>query len=195
MKGVIRWGEIPVPYVAAWTSEKEIIFKPEPLVEHKLAVFRDGRRGDGKPLFGQMSEERTRAAVIKSFCQVCTTPLKGEGYASDRVMGNDGMGAPIINEPLTCRRCAKYSLEHCPGIARLRDPGPLGAQARVPVTNPRFILARVRYYRMVVGYLQPVEGGTQELNDAFKRYNHPGPIVGPVRPALVDYDIITPDEL
>jgi hypothetical protein len=73
--GVIRWGNLPVPYVAAWSSEARIIVRPDPLLSGAPGLFRDGRRGEGRPLFGKMSEARVRRVVREQRCQVCAQVL------------------------------------------------------------------------------------------------------------------------
>lgn len=175
--GVIRWGGLPVPYVAAWSSETSLRIARDPLIENRWALFRGGRRGEGKPIFGQMDETRMRHVVCKRLCQVCTRPFGDQAYVIDHIYGTYN-GAPLINEPATCRRCFEYSVQRCPGIARMAG-------------QPKTIVARVRRYNTIAVEVGPAEGPDADLNlnELLLSWKKERPI-SYVRPALVDYDVL-----
>jgi hypothetical protein len=178
LPGVIRWGQLPVPYVAAWSSETAVRIAPDPLLGKRPALFRDGRRGAGRPLFGRMDEARTRAVVCRRLCQVCAQPLREAGYVVDVPYGTSN-GHPLVHEPPTCRRCFEVSVALCPGIARM-------------ASKPRVLVARVRRYEAVAVIIGPADeasGGDAQLNAALAAWKGAPPI-GYVRPALVDYELI-----
>lgn len=178
--GVIRWGQLPVPYVAAWSSEQAIVIRRDALLGGRPAVFRDGGRGLGTPMFGKMSEERNRRVVLRAHCQVCNRPLRGAGYVFAPMVGH-ASGAPVVTEPLACEGCFRLSLAACPGIARLQS-------------HPRALAARVRRFSPIMVTLRPAEGGDALLNHALASYAGPPP-VGTLKIAVQDYDILAPAEL
>lgn len=175
--GVIRWGNLPVPYVAAWSSETKLEIRPDPLVGDRPALFRSGRRGLGTPVFGKFDESRVRRVLVKQLCQVCAEPIRGAGYACDVPCGLSG-GAPLLNEPPACKRCFEVSVAMCPGIQRMLD-------------KPRVLVARVERYDVVMAFMKYVEGGTADLNEVMRDWKG-APVVGPCRPALQEYDVLNP---
>lgn len=176
LAGVIRWGDLPVPYVAAWSSETTIRVGKDSLIGNRPALFRGGGRGDGKPLFGKMDEARTRVVVVNRLCQVCARPLRGAGYVADVPYGSAGR-APLVHEPPACLSCFRVALALCPGIARMAG-------------QPRMLFARVRAYDTILVTLAPADGGDAELNRALGAWKGAA-VVGYARPALTDYDVLS----
>jgi hypothetical protein len=178
LEGVIHWGKLPVPYVAAWSSEDTLSIRKDPLIGGRLALFRNGRRGLIRPMFGQMDESRVRRVVTQRLCQICAQPWKREAYVLDTMFGRTGKQGerPILNEPPSCLKCFDVALALCPGIRRQLD-------------KPKVLFARVRSYEVVVSEVRYVEGGTPDLNAVMKDYKGP-PVIGSARPALIDYDVL-----
>jgi hypothetical protein len=126
MSAQLRWRGVPVPYIAAWSEEKERYVSEDNNAGGKLAVFRTGRRGGGEPLFGKMDEARQREAVARRRCQVCRAKLDGEpSIALDINYNAVKDGNPVIQEPPVCRPCARLALTLCPGNRRRREHGEL----------------------------------------------------------------------
>jgi len=151
IRGVIRHGNLSVPYVAAWSSEAEPEIRREPLLGGRPALFRSGGRGDGTPLFGRMDEARCRQVVLRRPCQVCARPLD-DGWVIDDDRSAHA-ARPILREPPSCSHCFVLALQSCPGLRRTLAAPP-----------PRLIVARVARYSPVVSLLRPVEGGDPALN-------------------------------
>jgi hypothetical protein len=129
--GVLYWGKLPVPFVAAWSSEDAVRIAPDPLLARKPAMFRSGRRGLGTPMFGKMDESRVRRVIIRRLCQVCAGSLGSAGYVLDTIKGSVG-GDPLLSEPLPpiepgqlrCQRCARGvedDMRFCPTCKDARE--------------------------------------------------------------------------
>jgi hypothetical protein len=178
--GVIRWGELPVPFVASWSSESEIFISVDPTI-NAYGVFRRGLRGEGRPLFGQMDESRVRRVVTERLCQVCALPFGKFGYVVEAPTGTYRGRFPVINEPLSCEGCFTQALALCPGITRILE-------------KPRGFAARVRNYERIASTLTKADGphANEELNRALDAWVGPPPI-GYLRLALTDYDILSSD--
>lgn len=174
--GVITWGDLPVPYVAAWSSEDEIEIRREPLLGGRPALFRGGRRGEGKPIFGKMDEARCRQVVLRRLCQVCARPLD-DGWVLD-VDRSAHADKPVLKEPPCCSECFVLTLQTCPGVRRLIDAPPV-----------RLIAARVARYQAVVTLLKPVEGGDPQLNEILTNWKGYPP-AGACSVQLDRYDLL-----
>jgi hypothetical protein len=120
-------GGMPVPWVAAWSSERWAAVRWDPVV-NRIALFTGGRHGRGRPVFGVMNEPRQRAAVMRRRCGVCGGPIPLELYrfvgylpAHDRLLDatveHRGERHRVTGEPLCCRPCATWAATGCPGIA------------------------------------------------------------------------------
>lgn len=173
--GVLYWGKLPVPFVAAWTSEDAIYVAPEPLIAHKPAIFRSGLRGLGMPMFGKMDEARVRRVILRRLCQVCAGSLGGTGYVVDTIKGAVGRD-PLLTEPLSCLRCFRVALALCPGIARMREAS-------------RAIVVRCTEYQSVIATVAYLEGGDPALNGALKGWKGEPP-VGYAKYAPKQYEIL-----
>ena len=178
-RNLIYWGDIPVPFVAAWSSEAGILIRFDRVIG-ACGVFRDGERGIGKPIFGKMDESRVRLVLRENRCQVCAQHLGRESFVFDVQKGTYG-DCPIMNEPLACERCFRLALAICPGVKRQHG-------------KPRAFGAIVRRYECIASHLGVYEGDGADaaLNEALKAWKGPRP-VGYLRPALVDYDVLDLD--
>lgn len=130
---------LPVPWIAAWSSEHWAVARFDPLVSRQ-ALFTAGRHGRGTPCFDVMNEPRQREAVMRGWCQVCRARLARDrrtgiitGYlpASTLAEGvaHTDDGTPVTAEPLLCGLCATYVVDHCCVLAKRGDPGILAVSA------------------------------------------------------------------
>lgn len=177
LPGVIRWGNLPVPFVAAWSSETAIRIARDPLYNNQPAIYRDGGRGLGTPLFGKMAEDRTRFVLARRVCQVCAEPLRGPGYVIDTIVGASGQ-KPIYTEPLSCLRCFRVAVALCPGIQRTKQ-------------RPRGHLIECSAYEVIASYVGKAEGprADPDLNAALDRWKGDAPI-GSARYSPTSWDVL-----
>lgn len=126
----------PVPHVAAWSSEGQIVLRHDPLIPGggAVAVFTRGRRGRGRPVFGAMAPDRQRRAVLLGRCQVCDGDYAGvgwlplyDGVSTTEQIPHSPHAAPtptvLYAEPLACQWCALWAATGCPGV-RAGTTGP-----------------------------------------------------------------------
>jgi len=174
---VLYWGKLPVPFVAAWSSEETIHVAPDPVAGGRPALFRGGTRGLGTPIFGKMDESRVRRVVLRRRCQICAGPLGGAGYVIDTIKGAVG-ASPLLGEPLSCLRCFRVAIALCPGIARLRG-------------GPRAIVVRCTNYQPVIATVTVYEGEGCDpvLNAALRAWKGVAPI-GYAKYAPSEYDVL-----
>jgi hypothetical protein len=181
--GVIHHGALPVPYVAAWSSETEPYVRPCQFAGGRPAIHRRGRRGDGTPLFGKMDERRVRRVIVEKLCQVCAQPLRANGGYVIDIPHSYENGHPIINEPAACERCFNEAVLLCPGISRR-----LG--------HPRLLIARVRRSQPLAVAIKTHEGSdTPEINAALDAWHGPTPVIGYCRAMLVGFEILRIDDV
>lgn len=119
---------LPVPTVAAWSSEHWASTRMDPCAGGRWALFTAGRQGRGRPCFDVVNEPRQRRALHLARCQVCDDPLpRGTngafGYlpASTLTVESHGRledGTPVTHEPLCCGPCAEYVTERCCHLRR-----------------------------------------------------------------------------
>ena len=173
--GVLYWGRLPVPFVAAWSSEDAVRSGPDPLLARRPALCRRGRRGLGVPLFGKMDESRVRRVILRRSCQVCAASLGAAGYVLDTIKGTVGRD-PLLSEPLACLRCFRVAIALCPGVARIRDAA-------------RAVVVRCTDYEVVVATVGAVEGGDPSLNAALARWTGLPP-VGYAKYAPRKYEVL-----
>lgn len=178
--GVIQWGDFPVPYVAAWSSESVPMVRMDKLLYPSMAIFRNGRRGLGRPMFGRMDESRARQVVLQRLCQVCARPLRSRPFVCDVPYARAEGRYPLLKEPASCERCFYIALGLCPGIARMLE-------------DPKVVVGIVRAYAPVAVTLGPVEGGDPVLNQLMERHAREGTqVIGYVRAAIIEYDALDP---
>lgn len=116
----------PVPHVAAWSTERWAEVRHDPLVGNRPAIFTAGKPGTGRPILGALNEPRQRRSCVKRRCQVCDAPLgKGLGVVlavSVEKIDVAGHTVAATPEPPCCIPCARWSIEHCPGMADFARP-------------------------------------------------------------------------
>lgn len=123
------WRGMPVPWVAAWSSEGRTVVRYDPHAGG-VAIFNRGRLGRGRPVFGVMSPERQRAAILTGRCQLCGRHLddldqQPEEYTAETgwlpnhpklTETTDQAGTQYFLEPPCHRACAEWAAIGCPGI-------------------------------------------------------------------------------
>lgn len=181
--------DIPVPYVAAWSSEfPNVKVAPEPLLGGKPALFRaSGRRGEGKPVLGKMDLGRQRLCIIRGVCQVCGGQIVGPAWyvqLEEHAVLVDGRTVFAIREPAACTHCMLVSLQVCPALQSLKPRiisvkrsillktltiPPIGGVGPLKEDGPELVNASVE--NAVVGYLKvvPVELDASYSTEAFIR--------------------------
>lgn len=168
---------LPVPHVAAWSSEVWDGFVIDP-VWRMAALSTAGAAGRGQPVWGVINEPRQRRSVGERRCQVCDRP---GGATELQVLYSGGLATmasgprlfEVTAEPPVCPDCAAWSRTHCPGllgedvtavpleatrpIASMIDPtaAPMGRAERFePVPRP----ARKRLSRAMEGHPEGLLG-------------------------------------
>lgn len=131
---------LPVPHVAAWSSEVWGVARAEHhLPGWPLALFCRGRQGRGRPMFDVVNEERQRRAVLLGRCQVCDGHLplthgptvgytRPYGWLPRATVERESVGrledgTPVTHEPLCCQPCAAWVAVHCCDLRRHSDHG------------------------------------------------------------------------
>lgn len=137
---------VPVPYVAAWSQEREtnvasgdLILRSDVLTGAVQLRYRDEQAADrdrhgvlwhrvawapgqGRPLFADVHTTRQRHAMSRARCQVCARPA--EIWMTPALLWNEhlaehGPDAPYsTNDPPVCRRCALLAAAYCPELGR-----------------------------------------------------------------------------
>jgi hypothetical protein len=126
MRKQLYWNDIPVPYVALWSSEMSRRIDIDWHSDGREALFSYGERGKGQPVWGKMHEARQRETCKLRRCQVCNCSLKSErSFAMDtpQMMRYRGQVFQVLTEPPVCARCARYAIDNCPGIGRHLQSG------------------------------------------------------------------------
>lgn len=121
-------GGLPVPYVAQWEGEDEMLVAPCQWADGKPAIFpvRSGL-GITRPVFGVMDPSRQREAVRAVLCQVCHVQLgpmsdvlepgREPLWLIDMLHEPDTLrGHKVALEPWVCDDCLVYALQVCPGM-------------------------------------------------------------------------------
>ena len=125
----LYWGNVPVPYVAAWTGEEQLFLGPCPYAGSATglkAIRQVQARGVGKPTFGKPHMDRQRQAIAQDLCDLCGRPLRNRTKVSlsqARPVGYAATYGDILQvEPLLHRECAALSVQHCPSLkGQIRD--------------------------------------------------------------------------
>jgi hypothetical protein len=164
---------MPVPWIAAWSSERENRITRCPMVG--MAVFTKGRQGEGRPVFGEMHPARQRQAVIRGLCQTCGERLPDRGplllaVVDAHVRDVTGQGGRVlVIEPFACRDCLSYSVKVCPGLVRAATLPPGAPPDAVPVREeagvllPTFALMQVTTWRPIVALVQLRDDGGRPI--------------------------------
>lgn len=176
---------VPVPYVAAWSSESEYFIAADKNAEGREAVFTHGERGVGTPVWGKMNEVRQRETVWLRRCQVCNCKLKDErSFAMDvQILFREGREVhQALTEPPACLACTRFALNHCPGNRRIEKKGELRCY-------------EVERYEVVAQIVMRSDG--EKANVALNAIlTEPAQTaVGYHRMLLTKYEQITPEEL
>ncbi|RSO26421.1 hypothetical protein DMH15_29555 [Streptomyces sp. WAC 06725] len=132
------WGGLTVPYVTAWSGERDVSPAGLVIADGRLRYQVEGpedrdRRGglwerwtgdygDGAPCWGKVAPERHRTAMEHLLCQICAHPASRTklGYLFlARVRATVGeLERRIIGEPPLCLGCAVTAREQCPQLRR-----------------------------------------------------------------------------
>lgn len=126
---LLRWGNVVVPWTAAWSSEASRdrnFIRTEKLDGRGLRFLCEGidSPGVGKPLFKVLHNDRCRTVLKLRICQICRRPLPDDVICMNQ--GElEGM-YPLINDGLPmCSSCAALALAQCPGLQRAEAAGRL----------------------------------------------------------------------
>lgn len=141
---------VPVPYIAAWSKEREtdvasgdLVLRTELLTGRVRLRYRDEQAGDrdrhgvlwhrvawapgaGRPLFADVHTVRQRHALSRARCQICAGP--GELWMTpallwDAHLADHAPGTPYpTSDPPLCRACANLAVRFCPELARGHVP-------------------------------------------------------------------------
>lgn len=124
-------GGLPVPYVASWEGEEEMMIRADPLLFGQRAVFpkHGSKVGKTRPVFGIMEPSRQRECLMLFRCQVChakLAPIEDLVYPEseplwliDMLHEPDTMkGHNLALEPWVCDECLVYALQVCPGMVK-----------------------------------------------------------------------------
>ncbi len=137
------------PHITAWSGEVGYEIRPDPLVGEHPAVFAArGQQGEGAPVWGRISEERQRRAVVLRHCQVCDQHLSAPGLAFILTQ-DETLEGLLLTEPLVCRACAPAAMQ-CPRV-------------REAIADDGLVVIEVARYQVGVQILRLGEG---EPNDA-----------------------------
>ena len=121
-RGILRYGAMPVPYVALWSGEQGHTHVAHCPHIGRLALCDVDRRGSGKPVFGKPHMGRQRELILNDLCDLCAKPLKGRtkvslSHAREVLSGGDGPAVMQV-EPMVHKDCAIICVEHCPSLKR-----------------------------------------------------------------------------
>ena len=117
--------DLAPPYVTAWTGETGYVVRPWTWMPTLKALYaKSGKRGQGQPRWGVLSEERQRQCVVGRRCQVCREPLpRGVGINMVAPLDLALLGRPTMTEPLTCPACARLAISRCPSVREQVEQG------------------------------------------------------------------------
>lgn len=110
-----RFGNAPVPWNAAWTSEEFYEVRPCRWVGGRLALWSPHRPGEGKPVFAKPHSVRQRRSIAEMRCTVCgeLTPVTDRWWFK---LGDIREGWFMTTEAPVHRKCADFSLAACPHL-------------------------------------------------------------------------------
>lgn len=128
----LMYGNIPVPYSAAWTEENTYFLAPCPWVNSQrqykglLALHQKSAPAQGRPTFAKPHMNRQRESLFKGLCDICAMPMRNRTKVSmseERWTDVQGVKMPLVVEPLCCRGCARVALTQCPHLKRQIQSG------------------------------------------------------------------------
>ena len=137
---------VPVPYIAAWSAEKEgnvvpegFLLRENPFTGQSQLRYRDEHPadrdrhgilwhrvawapGEGEPAFAEVHTVRQRRALHRSLCQICGNPgvlWLTPALLWDAHLADNGPRAPYrTSDPPVCRSCYELALRYCPELGR-----------------------------------------------------------------------------
>lgn len=182
-----EWAKVPlelVPYVAAWSTETELLIRRCSTASNRPALCRKQSRGQGVPLLGKMDEFRQRRCWSERLCQVCGREISTKWIGIDSPQSATIPGqicpAPVLLEPLACVPCAKTAIEHCPGIARQREAGTLRC----------YVVGHCQLIQQIVGPM----GNNDKLDRVLAEWKGEPP-VGYLKAVLKSYTEVTVEDV
>ena len=137
---------VPVPYVAAWSAEREtdvvgdgFVLRIDAVTGQPQLRYRDEHPADrdshgilwhrvawapgvGRPAYADIHTTRQRRAITHALCQICAG--SGEVWLTpsllwDAHLAEHGPGAPYqTSDPPVCRSCYELAVRYCPELAR-----------------------------------------------------------------------------
>ena len=164
-----RGREVPVPWVASWTSETGPVVRFDRLVDGP-ATFFVGTQGEEEPIFGKMDPARQRRAALQGLCQVCGKKLGRRKVLIEvgrEILQGPYAGRVASMEPPTCVGCAADAVEFCPGVHRAR---------------PRLLQVRR------LGYIKTLV--REAPGETWEGYDPADPPVSYVSVVALDYEVI-----
>jgi hypothetical protein len=183
-----------LPRHIAWTmtdckydgndAELGHVCRPDPILGGRLALFtREGKMGQGSPVWGRISEERQREVAVQRRCQVCSQKLGVVGFAIvmpiERVKRESVL--PIRgHEPLVCTHCLPKVFT-CPRV-------------RQAYRERALYVISVAHYRLGLSGLamheNPQDDIERSVNDALSRIAEP--VVGLVELFIEYGEVLDP---
>lgn len=137
---------VPVPYIAAWSAEREsdvvgdgFVLRVDAFSGLAQLRYRDEQPADrdsygilwhrvawapgiGHPAFADVHTARQRRAMNHALCQICAE--KGDLWLTpallwDAHLAEKGRGAPYqTSDPPVCRSCYPLAIRYCPELGR-----------------------------------------------------------------------------
>lgn len=174
------------PYITAWTGEEGYVVRHSSLVRGPAFFARRGRRGEGAPIWGKISEERQRECAARRRCQVCHRSFRlhlAPGFSL--VPLRDIAGLPSTHEPLCCRACLPVTLQLCPALRRMVADGSL-----TPIAVTEYELAA----QLLGPVYPPPDDVARSINEALVEVDG-RPAVGFIKLVIVGGTPLTPEQL
>jgi hypothetical protein len=113
--GMLRFGNLPVPWNAMWSGEMRYEIRPCRWADGQLGLWQPHRPGDGRPIFAKPHNVRQRQSIARFLCTVCGDPAPPR----DRWWFGHGMfreGWFMTSESPVHRACAEFALTVCPHL-------------------------------------------------------------------------------
>lgn len=117
----LMYGNIPVPYSAAWTEENTFTIGYCPYAGGSDALNQIDAPAQGRPTFATPHMNRQRESLFKGLCDICACSMRNRTKVSmseERWTDVQGVKMPLVVEPLCCRVCARIALAQCPHLKR-----------------------------------------------------------------------------
>lgn len=128
---------LPVPHVAAWSSERTMRIANDPNIGgNHPTLFSNGAQGEGEPVLGQMDVARQRTVVVHGRCQVCNVKLPARDRFVVTLWEKLPDGTRLVREPWACTTCLAFALRVCPGLLGARRTAGLDVVRMTHWTTP-----------------------------------------------------------